>query len=73
VHITPCRYAGPLQNPAALLRGLAATEFQLDIDVSDLLIIKEHVFPSLNYQLLRRITLAHGARPRQTLIDCRRR
>lgn len=58
VHITLFRYARRLHDPAALLRSLAATEFHLDIDVSELLVIRERIFPSLNYEILHRIALA---------------
>jgi hypothetical protein len=58
VHITLFRYARPLHDPASLLRWTAATKFQLSIDVSELLVIRERVFPSLNYQTLHRIAVA---------------
>jgi hypothetical protein len=58
VHITLFRYARPLHDPASLLRWLTATEFHLDIDVSELLVIRERVFPSLDYETLHRIALA---------------
>jgi hypothetical protein len=57
-HITLFRYARPLRDPASLLRWLAATEFRLDIDVSELLVIRERIFPSLNYEILHRLPLA---------------
>jgi hypothetical protein len=61
-HITLFRYATPLRDPAALLQWLAATECCLDIDVNELLVIKERVYPSLDYQILHRLPLA-PARP----------
>jgi len=57
-HITLFRYAKPLRDPAALLRWFAATEFHIDIDVSELLVIREQIFPSLDYEILRRVPLA---------------
>jgi len=57
-HITLFRYATPLRDPASLLRWLAATEFHLDIDVSELLVIRERIFPSLDYEILHRLPLA---------------
>lgn len=57
-HMTLFRYARPLRDPASLLRWLAATEFHLDIDVSELLVIRERIFPSLDYETLHRIALA---------------
>jgi hypothetical protein len=62
VHITLFRYARPLHDPASLLRWLAATEFHLNIDVSNLLVTRERVFPSLDYETLHRITLAPASR-----------
>src|SRR5262249_37390397 len=50
-HITLFRYATPLRDPASLLQWAAATTFCLDIDVSELLIIKERVYPSLDYEI----------------------
>jgi hypothetical protein len=41
-----------------LLDELAATTFDLAIDVSELLVIKELVFPSLDCQILHRLPLA---------------
>jgi hypothetical protein len=57
-HISLFRYAKPLRDPAALLRWLAATEFHIEIDISELLVIREQTFPSLDYQVLHRIPLA---------------
>ena len=56
-HITLFRYATPLGDPAALLRWLATTEFHINIDVDELLVVRERVFPSLNYEILHRIAL----------------
>lgn len=58
VHITLFRYAKPLRDPAALLRLLATTEFRLNIDVDELLVIRERIFPSLDYDILHRLPLA---------------
>lgn len=61
VHITLFRYARPLRDPPSLLRGLAATQFHLEIDVNELLVLREQVFPSLDYEILHRIPLAPGS------------
>jgi hypothetical protein len=60
-HVTLFRYAAPLRGPASLLQWAAATAFSLDIDVSELLVIKERVYPSLDYQILARLPLASAA------------
>jgi hypothetical protein len=57
-HITLFRYAAPLHDPASLLHWAAATTFCVEIDVSELLVIKECVYPSLDYEILNRLPLA---------------
>lgn len=56
-HITLFRYATPLRDPAALLRWLADTTFGIDVNVSELLIIRERVYPSLEYDIVHRLPL----------------
>jgi hypothetical protein len=48
------------RSPAAgsSYNEVANTEFHLDIDVSELLVIREQIFPSLDYKTLHRIALA---------------
>jgi len=58
VHTTLFRYGGPLRDPASLVHWLAAAEFHIDVDVSELLVIRERIFPSLDYQVLHRLALA---------------
>ncbi|HEX5119655.1 MAG TPA: 2'-5' RNA ligase family protein [Pseudonocardiaceae bacterium] len=57
-HITLFRYATPLRDPAALLDRLAAMEFSVTVDVGDLLVVRETVFPCLDYDVLHRVPLA---------------
>ena len=57
-HITLFRYARPLHDPASLLRWLAATQLSLDIEASELLVIRERIFPSLDYEILHHLPLA---------------
>lgn len=56
-HVTLFRYAGPLRDPAALLDRLADLEFRVEVDVRELLVIRERVFPSLDYEVLHRVPL----------------
>ena len=56
--ITLFRYARPLHDPASLLRWLAATQLSLDIEASELLVIRERIFPSLDYEILHHLPLA---------------
>jgi len=68
-HLTLFRYATPLHDPPSLLQWIAATEFHIDIDARELLVIRERVFPSLTYDIVCRLTLAH--RPSQPVDEQR--
>ncbi len=57
VHMPLFRYAGPLRDPALLMRRLAAG-VDIDVAVREVLVVREHIFPSLNYEVLHRISLA---------------
>ena len=59
-HTTLFRYAMPLRDPASMLRWIAVSECHIDVDVSELLIVRESVFPSLEYQILERLPLLPG-------------
>jgi hypothetical protein len=56
-HITLFRYAGALHDPAALVDRVAAIEFDIEVHVRELLVIRERVFPSLDYDIVRRVPL----------------
>jgi hypothetical protein len=56
-HVTLFRYAEPLRDPGSLVGWLAAGEFCLEVDVGELLVIRERVFPSLRYDVLHRLPL----------------
>ena len=60
VHMTVFRYARPLRNPPRLLRRLTGG-LHVNIDVCEVLVIRERIFPSLDYEVLRRISLPPGA------------
>jgi hypothetical protein len=57
-HITLFRYATPLHAPARLLHWLEGTGFREDIDVRELVIVKERVYPALDIEILHRVPLA---------------
>jgi hypothetical protein len=57
VHTTLFRYARPFRDPASVVRWLAATEFHIDVDVSEFVVVRERTFPSLDYEILHRLTL----------------
>ena len=55
--MTLVRYARPLQDPALLMRRLDAGA-QIDVAVRVVLVVRERVFPSLDYDVLHRTSLA---------------
>jgi hypothetical protein len=57
VHMTLFGYAGPLRDPASLVRWLGATEFDIAVDVSELIVMRELIFPSLGYEIVHRLPL----------------
>ncbi len=57
-HVTLFRYAAPLRDSASLLRWVAETEFRVDVTVSELLVVKERVYPCLDYEVVRRLPLS---------------
>jgi hypothetical protein len=54
-HVSLFRYREPLRDPAGLLRALAALEFTIETEVSELLAIRETTFPCLEYEVLHRL------------------
>ena len=56
VHMTLFRYARPLRDPTLLMRRLASG-VQIDVAVREVLVVRERVFPSLDYDVLDRISL----------------
>ncbi|MDR0346523.1 MAG: hypothetical protein LBI49_26065 [Nocardiopsaceae bacterium] len=58
VHSTLLRYGGRLRDPAGLLRCLAAAGSEVRQPVSELLVVRERVFPSLDYEICDRLPLA---------------
>ena len=57
VHLTLFRYGGRLRDPAALLEWLAAAEVEVEQPVTELLVVRERVFPSLDYEICHRLPL----------------
>jgi hypothetical protein len=57
VHTTLFRYPEPLRDPGSLLARLTAAEFLVTVDVRELLVVRERVFPSLDYEIIRRLPL----------------
>lgn len=63
VHMTLFRYAEPARRPALLLRRLAAG-IDVDVDVREVLVMRERTFPSLDYEIVHRISLPLSPRNR---------
>ncbi len=57
VHATLLRYSAPLRDPAALLELAGACGVQAGFDVSEFVVAREHIFPFLGYDVLRRLVL----------------
>jgi hypothetical protein len=60
VHTSLLRYSGPLADPAGLLRHLHSTPIAVETQVSELLMIREVRYPTLDYQILQRLPLRAG-------------
>jgi hypothetical protein len=56
-HMTLFRYTSPLRDPASLMNWLATAEFDISVDVSELVVVRERIFPSLDYEVLHRLPL----------------
>lgn len=54
VHSSLFRYSRPLADPARLLEQLERLPVAVETEVSEVLIVREFVYPTLKYQVLRR-------------------
>jgi hypothetical protein len=61
VHTTLFRYARPLRDPASLTRLLGSTTIRAETWVRELLVVRERLFPSLEYEILHRLPLPPSA------------
>ncbi len=57
VHTTLARYARPLRDPAGLLTWLSSAEFAARLQVSELVVAREYIYPFAGYDVLRRLRL----------------
>ena len=62
-HMTLFRYAAPLADPPGLLDELDGLRADLHVQVSELQIVRESVFPALEVQILRRFPLSAQSGP----------
>jgi hypothetical protein len=58
VHSSLLRYRQPLADPAGLLARLAALPVSIETEVTELLMVREFTFPTLDYEILRRLPFA---------------
>jgi hypothetical protein len=58
LHTTLFRYCGPVGDPPALMAAAAGIEVQIEVPVTELLVIRETVFPTLESEILHRFTLS---------------
>jgi hypothetical protein len=61
VHVTLFRYSEPLADPAGLLRYLQAQDLAIAAEISELLMVRETTFPSLEYEVLHRLPIGRPA------------
>ena len=57
VHSSLLRYQAPLADPAGLLRRAEALHVDVETEVAELLMVRERTFPTLDYDVLRRLPL----------------
>ncbi len=60
VHTSLFRYRQPLADPAGLLRRLESLVIDIETAVSELLMVRESIYPTLAYEVLRRLPLRGG-------------
>lgn len=57
VHTTLFRYSCPLVAPSAFLAGVAALDLSIEVQVREILLVREEVFPSLKFEIVGRYLL----------------
>ena len=57
VHSSLFRYSRPLADPSRLLRQLEQLPVAVESEVSEVLMVREFVYPTLKYEVLRRVQL----------------
>lgn len=61
VHTTIFRFSSPLRDPATLLEWITGADVNAEFDVSELVVAREHTFPFLGYDVLRRFILPEAS------------
>jgi hypothetical protein len=57
LHTTLFRYTGPVGDPRALITAAASIDVQIEVPVTELLVIRERVFPTLESDIPHRFPL----------------
>lgn len=60
VHTSLFRYRQRLDDPSGLLRRLESMPIAVETEASELLMVRESVYPTLDYQVVRRLPLRGG-------------
>lgn len=60
VHTTLFRYGGALREPPSFLVRVAAAGIDAEIPVHEIVLVREHLFPSLGFKAVHRFALAPG-------------
>jgi hypothetical protein len=61
VHVTLLRYRQPLADPAALLSRISAASISVETEIDELILVRETVYPTLDYEILRHLPLRGSA------------
>jgi hypothetical protein len=61
VHVTLLRYRQPLADPAGLLRHISAASISVETEIDELILVRETVYPTLDYEILRHLPLRGSA------------
>jgi len=61
VHVTLLRYRQPLADPAGLLSRISAVSISVETEVDELILVRETVYPTLDYEILRHLPLRGGS------------
>jgi hypothetical protein len=57
VHTTLFRYGGPLKDPGSLLAAVAGLDIRIEIRASEVVMVRERVFPALELDVLHRFPI----------------
>lgn len=61
VHVTLLRYRQAPADPAALLDRISAASISVEAEIDELILVRETVYPTLDYEILRHLPLCGSA------------